>query len=144
MKEKSNKSLLVYRFSSFGDIAMIVPVLRAFYQAYPDQKIIFVSRAFIKPLFEEFSNIRFIAADFKNQHKGLKGLLKLYKDLKKEKIIAVADLHGVIRTFVLNFFFRASFYKVALINNGTIQWYGKVTEIYDTKNNFLNNFLKVV
>ena len=34
--------------------------------------------------------------------------------------------------------------KVALINNGTIQWYGKVTEIYDTKNNFLNNFLKVV
>ena len=41
MTEKRNKSLLVYRFSSFGDIAMIVPVLRSFYQVYPEQKIIF-------------------------------------------------------------------------------------------------------
>ena len=53
MTEKRNKSLLVYRFSSFGDIAMIVPVLRSFYQVYPEQKIIFVSRDFVKPLFED-------------------------------------------------------------------------------------------
>ena len=57
MTKKRHKSLLVYRFSSFGDIAMIIPVLRSFYQIYPDQKIIFVSRAFVKPLFEEFPNL---------------------------------------------------------------------------------------
>ncbi len=118
MSEKLDKSLLVYRFSSFGDIAMIIPVLRSFCQTYPDQKIIFVSRDFVKPLFEEFPNLVFKGVDFKANYSGLKGLFQLYKELKKEKIIAIADLHAVIRTFVLNFFFRISFYKVASINKG--------------------------
>ena len=118
MSEKLDKSLLVYRFSSFGDIAMIIPVLRSFYQIYPDQKIIFVSRDFVKPLFEEFPNLIFKGVDFKLKYRGTKGLFLLYKELKKERIIAIADLHSVIRTFVLNFFFRISFYKVASINKG--------------------------
>ena len=118
MSEKLDKSLLVYRFSSFGDIAMIIPVLRSFYQTYPNQKIIFVSRDFAKPLFEEFPSLVFKGVDFKVKYSGLKGLYQLYKDLKKERIIAIADLHSVIRTFVLNFFFRISFYKVASINKG--------------------------
>ncbi len=118
MTEKTDKSVLVYRFSSFGDIAMIVPVLRSFYQIYPEQKIIFVSRDFVKPLFEEFPNIIFKGVDFKHQYKGLKGLFMLYKALKRERIVAIADLHGVIRTFVLNFLFRISFYKVSSINKG--------------------------
>ena len=118
MSEKLDKSLLVYRFSSFGDIAMIIPVLRSFHQTYPDQKIIFVSRDFVKPLFEEFPNLVFKGVDFNAKYSGLKGLFQLYKELKKEKIIAIADLHAVIRTFVLNFFFRISFYKVASINKG--------------------------
>ena len=118
MTKKRHKSLLIYRFSSFGDIAMIVPVLRSFYQTYPDQKIIFVSRDFVQPLFEEFPNIIFKGVDFKYKHKGFKGLFMLYKELKKQRIIAIADLHGVIRTFVLNFLFRISFYKVSSINKG--------------------------
>ena len=77
MTEKRNKSLLVYRFSSFGDIAMIVPVLRSFYQAYPEQKIIFVSRDFVKPLFAESPNITFKGVEFRHKYKGLKGLLIL-------------------------------------------------------------------
>ena len=115
---KQDKALLVYRFSSFGDIAMIIPVLRSFYQMYPNQKIIFVSRDFVKPLFEEFPNLIFKGVDVKHKYKGLQGMIKLYRELKKEKIVAVADLHGVIRTFILNFFFRLAFYKVASINKG--------------------------
>jgi len=118
MREKLDKSILVYRFSSFGDIAMIIPVLRSFYQIYPDQKIIFVSRAFVKPLFEEFPNLIFKGVDVKYKYKGIKGMISLFRELRKEKIIAIADLHGVIRTFVLNFLFRISFYKVASINKG--------------------------
>ena len=104
--------------SSFCDIAMIVPVLRSFYQVYPEQKIIFVSRDFVKPLFEEFPHITFKGVEFRHKYKGLKGLLILYKELKKERFIAVADLHGVLRTFVLNFLFRLSFYKVSSMNKG--------------------------
>ena len=118
MKEKKDKSLLVYRFSSFGDISMIVPVLRSFYQIYPEQKIIFVSRHFVNPLFLEFPNLTFKGVDFKLKYKGLKGIFMLYKELKQERIIGIADLHFVIRTFILNFFFRLSLYKVASINKG--------------------------
>ena len=34
--------------------------------------------------------------------------------------------------------------KVALVNNGKIEWYGKVAEIYNSNNDFLNNFLKAI
>ena len=57
MNKKSDRPILVYRFSSLGDIAMTVPVLRSFFNSYPNQKIIFVSRPYASPLFEEFDNL---------------------------------------------------------------------------------------
>ena len=65
MNKKSDRPILVYRFSSLGDIAMTVPVLRSFFNSYPNQKIIFVSRPNASPLFEEFDNIEFIPIDLK-------------------------------------------------------------------------------
>ena len=56
MTQQKDKPLLVYRFSALGDIAMTIPVLRSFFKSYPDQKIIFVSRNYAKPLFDEFDN----------------------------------------------------------------------------------------
>ena len=41
MTQKKDKSILVFRFSSLGDIAMTIPVLRSFFNTYPDQQIIF-------------------------------------------------------------------------------------------------------
>ena len=64
MNKKSDRPILVYRFSSLGDIAMTVPVLRSFFNSYPNQKIVFVSRPFASPLFEEFDNLEFIPIDF--------------------------------------------------------------------------------
>ena len=54
MIKKNNRPILVYRFSSLGDIAMTVPVLRSFFQTYPNQKIVFASRPYAAPLFKEF------------------------------------------------------------------------------------------
>ena len=49
MNKKSDRPILVYRFSSLGDIAMTVPVLRSFFNSYPNQKIVFVSRPYASP-----------------------------------------------------------------------------------------------
>ena len=118
MIQKKDKSILVFRFSALGDIAMTIPVLRAFFNTYPNQKIIFVSRGFVEPLFKEFDNLEFISVDFNNDFKGLKGLLKLFKTLRKNKIKAVADLHNVLRTKILKLFFKLTFIKVQSIEKG--------------------------
>ena len=120
MTQKKDKSILVLRFSSLGDIAMTIPVLRSFSYTYPNQKIIFVSRSFTEPLFSEFDNIEFIGVDFNDKYKGLKGLFRLFRRLKKEKIKSVADLHNVLRTNILSFLFILTFKKVKFLNKGRV------------------------
>ena len=91
-----------------GDVAMTVPVLRAFVKQYPDVKLTVISRPFFKPFFDGIPNLNFFAFDEKERHKGFPGLLKLYKDVKKFKIDAFADLHNVLRSKVVSLLFALS------------------------------------
>ena len=118
MIKNNNRPILVYRFSSLGDIAMTVPVLRSFFQTYPDQKIVFASRPYAAPLFKEFQNLEFVPIDLNNNYKGLYGLLNLFRKLKKNKVKSVVDLHGVLRTKILNLLFKFTFTRVKSINKG--------------------------
>ena len=99
-----------------GDVAMMIPSLRCLTKDYPDLNITIVTNGFYKPFFTEFKNINFFATDFKNSHKGLKGLFKLYKELKSLKPTHIADLHSVIRTHFLSFLFKLRFIKIKKIN----------------------------
>ncbi|WP_310555369.1 glycosyltransferase family 9 protein [Flavobacterium sp.] len=81
-----------------GDVAMTVPVLKAFVLQYPEVKLTVVSRSFFKPFFDHISNVNFFGVDVNNRHKGFFGLIRLFIDLKKLNIDAVADLHNVIRS----------------------------------------------
>ena len=109
--------LLILRFSSMGDVAMMIPSLRCLTKAYPDLNITIVTNGFYKPFFSEFKNINFFATDFKNSHKGIKGLLKLFKELKNLKPTHVADLHSVLRTHFLAILFKLRFIKIKKITN---------------------------
>ena len=100
---KSINHIAVIRLSALGDVAMTVPVIRAFVQQYPTVKITVVSRPFFKPFFERIPNINYFEVDLKNRHKGFFGLFALYSDLKKLNINAVADLHNVLRQKQLKF-----------------------------------------
>ena len=84
---------------------MTVPILRALTNQYPDLKITIVTRAFFKPFFKDLSNVEVYSADLKGKHKGLLGLYKLSKELKGLGFDAVADLHNVLRSKILKFFF---------------------------------------
>jgi len=101
------KHILVIRLSAMGDVAMIVPVLRAFTQQYPDVKVTVLTREFFTPFFRDLSNVCVFPADVKGKHEGLSGLYKLSKELKTFHIDAVADLHNVLRSKILKFFFSA-------------------------------------
>lgn len=101
-----------------GDVAMTVPVIRALVEQNTNVKITVVSRPFFKPFFDGISNVDFFAVDVKERHKGFFGLLKLYSDLKKLNIDAVADLHNVLRSQIIRTLFSLSGKKVAATDKG--------------------------
>lgn len=106
------------RLSAMGDVAMTVPVLRAFVQQNPEVKITVVSRPFFKPFFEGIPNLTFFAFDEKNRHNGFFGLLRLFQDLKALNIDAFADLHNVLRSKVVRTLFALSGKKTAFVDKG--------------------------
>lgn len=111
--------LLALRLSAFGDVAMTVPVLTSLARQYPGIDITVLSRPFMQPLFAEApSNIHFRGVDV-DKYKGIGGLLRLFKELKKEgDYDAIADLHDVLRSKILRTFFMLSGAKVAHIDKG--------------------------
>ncbi len=112
------KSILVFRFSSLGDVAMTYPVLKTLTETHPEIKIQLVSRPFFAPIFKHLPKIEFIPASVDTTYKGLPGLYKLFKDLKTGNLDLVADLHDVLRTKVLRNFFRLTGTPVYVIDKG--------------------------
>ena len=111
--------ILVIRFSALGDVAMAVPVLYSFAKAYPQHQLVVLSRKAMAPLFSFApANLQFKGIDLKNDCKGVKGLMRIYSELHKEKFDAVADLHDVLRTKVLRLCFCADGVRVRHIYKG--------------------------
>lgn len=110
--------IAVIRLSAMGDVAMTVPVIRALVQQNQHVKVTVVSRPFFQPFFDEIPNVDFFAVDLNGRHKGTMGLFKLYADLKKLNINAVADLHNVLRSIVIRNLFALSGKKVAYSDKG--------------------------
>ena len=115
---KRSKKVLILRFSSYGDVAIMVPVLRALSTTHPEVSFKVVSRPKMAPLFDEFRNVDFIGIDLENNFNGLRGLWNLFKHLKKLKPTHIADLHHVIRTRIICFLFRIYGFRVKSINKG--------------------------
>ena len=88
-----------------GDVAMAVPVIRAHTEKHPECKITVLSKPFFKPLFDKIPQVSFFAAQVNTKHKGILGLFKLYRELKKENITHVADFHNVLRSKILRTLF---------------------------------------
>ena len=115
---QKTKHIAVIRLSAMGDVAMIVPVLWALVLQYPNVKITVVSRPFFQPFFDGIPNVNFFGVDLKERHKGFLGLLRLFSDLRKLNIDAVADLHNVLRSKVVRSLFTISGKKVAATDKG--------------------------
>jgi len=106
------------RLSAMGDVAMTVPVTRAFVNQFPEVKITVISRPFFKPFFDTIPTVSFFAFDEKERHKGFLGLLRLFQDLRKLEIDVFADLHNVLRSKIIRTLFALSGKKVAAVDKG--------------------------
>ena len=81
-----------------------------------------------------FQNLNFFEVDFKKKHKGLRGIIKLFKELTKLKPTHIADLHSVLRTHVLYWLFKFRFYKLKELTNQDL----KEKNCLERKTRFLN------
>ena len=117
MGVKSRQHILVIRFSALGDVAMVVPVVKALAEEYPDVRITMLSRPFVRPLFEDLApNVNFMGADVKKEYNGVKGLNALYRRLVAKQFTHVADLHAVLRSDYLRMRFNLGRFRVEHID----------------------------
>lgn len=96
--------ILVIRLSAMGDVAMTIPVLRAFLNQYPKVKLTVLTRPAFVPIFESLPEVEFLVPELKQTHKGFFGLYRLSKEIRALSIDAVADLHSVLRSNILKLF----------------------------------------
>lgn len=99
--------VLILRFSALGDVAMTLPVIYSVARAYPEVRFTVATREFFAKLFiNPPENVEVLGIDMKNKYRGLMGLRRLCLRLAQLKPTAVADLHNVARTWVIDTFFR--------------------------------------
>lgn len=110
--------IVVTRFSAMGDVAMVAAVLKDFQEQHPDTELIMVSRPFFAPFFADIPRVVFHPIDPKGKHRGIGGLIKLFKELKGYKAKYVADLHNNLRSRFLDVLFRSSNHKVQVLDKG--------------------------
>jgi len=124
------KTILAYRFSAFGDVAMTVPVCIEFLEQNTDVEIIFISRDNFRDLFDRHPRLIFKGISF-DDYKGVFGIRKLTRQLIRDfKPDYVADLHDVIRTKMVNSIFKRHRFKVYKINKGKEEK-EKLTDIWN-------------
>lgn len=101
---------------------MTIPVLKQTLQQYPQLRILLVTQQQFKPLCTGIERLDFFGADLKGRHAGVIGIFRLFMDIRKGATVhVVADLHGVLRAFLLTLLFKVSGASAAHINKGRFQ-----------------------
>lgn len=112
-------NILVTRLSALGDVAMMIPVVSSIAQRYPEHHFTVVSMPLVAPLFKGLPNVDFVGFEKRTTHKGIKGILKLFRQLQKQrKFDYMIDLHDVLRTKLLRSLFRVAGTKILIIDKG--------------------------
>lgn len=112
-------TVLLFRFSALGDVAMTVPALYDACLANPSTRFVMVTQGAGSRLFAERpANLEVVAVNLR-QYPGPAGMLRLWRRLRREwEPDMVLDLHDVLRTKLLRLFARLSGLRVRSIHKG--------------------------
>ena len=91
------------RLSALGDVAMTIPVLYPVCRANPGIRFVMLTKGWPASMFHDRpDNLMVVGIDVNKEYKGLLGLIRLASSLRRQyDIDAVADLHSVMRTWVI-------------------------------------------
>ena len=119
-KNANNKrrTVLITRFSALGDVAITIPVVYPVCRANPDVNFVLATQTWPATMMVDAPhNLTVVDVDIKGRYKGLRGMWRLAEKLKRHyKVDAVADLHSVIRTWVIDFWMKLHGVEVARID----------------------------
>lgn len=108
---------LVIRLSSLGDVAILIPVLYSVAKRYPGDRFCLLTKPGCSAIgVNAPENLTIIPIDTQSKHQGLKGILRLIRELPVPN--KVADMHNVLRSQVIGRYFRCKGAQVAVIDKG--------------------------
>lgn len=111
--------VLVIRLSSFGDVAMLVPVVFSVAAKYPQDRFSVMTRKAFAPLFENLGfNVNVIPLDVNKKHKGISGFFKVISRISTMGFSHVADEHDVLRSKGIRLFMKMTGRKTVRIDKG--------------------------
>lgn len=112
------RNIVVLRFSAMGDVALLAPVLRSFLTSYPDYQITLATRPKFSAFFLGIDRLVCFSADLDKSYSGLKGIFRLFGELKKSKPEIVLDMHDHLRTWLISFLFSLAGVKIIRFDKG--------------------------
>ena len=108
-----------------GDVAMTAPVLAQVAAAYPEVEIVLLTRRFYEPFFDGIDRLTIhnINIDQGQAHRGIKGLVRLYRELRRccPGVEMVIDLQDKIYSKLLRKFYRLAGVKTFHIDKGRVE-----------------------
>lgn len=119
-KKDTHKTILIARFSALSDVAMTVPVVYSVCRSNEHVRFVFITKPATQSLFlNRPPNLIVLGIDLKEKYHGLRGMIKLFNDLRQEyQFDAYADLHDVLRSHVLEIMCRLHGIPFSRINKG--------------------------
>ena len=109
------KRLLVIRFSALGDVALLVPVIRALAKQHPDVEVTMLSQQYTADLFADMpKNVIFHGVNLKEQ--SLREIVRALGTFD-----AVADMHDVWRSRYIRWAMRLRGAQVKRIRKGRFE-----------------------
>ncbi len=93
---------LILRLSSMGDVLLTLPVIRGILDHNPGIQLLFVTNRNFIPYFKGIPRLTLIGYDPGNRNQGIAGILRLFNEIRGYQFESVIDLHGVLRTWILD------------------------------------------
>jgi ADP-heptose:LPS heptosyltransferase len=103
----SLKKILILRFSSMGDVVLLVPVVKSLVAEHKDVEVTVVTRPQYAPFFYDIERVVSFPADVDYTYNGVFGMRELFRTLiRKSDFDVVIDMHDHIRTVFLRTLFK--------------------------------------
>lgn len=116
---KLPQCVLITRFSALGDVALTVPVIYDVCRAYPGTRFVMTTRPFMAGMMINTPPNLTVVSVVLDDYKGLWGMLRLARHLRRNYGIDVmADLHSVMRTWVIGASMRVRGIAVKRLDKG--------------------------
>ena len=122
--DTNSETYLVIRFSSLGNVAMLVPVLASVAKARPKAKFVVLTQSRFADMFFGMDNVEVYPAERSEKSGKRKSALRLFKEVSSRyKVTHVFDLQRDIHSTMLDVLFAVSGIRVTRIETDRLlQW----------------------